>query len=254
MAGCGDHDYIGVDEEVAFRAREMHVPARGAELLKLLKLPVTAFGGREVGEFHYFRENFLKFVRMGNLSNLEATSLLQGYVEGYALTVLKRYMAEVPSAEWRVDRALNRIKDTVFPAAVTQTGIGQIYGLRQGPEEPIQGYVERLSAVANSMVGGPGGMGQVSDAVRHTLLFNTNPRYQSFLTNPAVADYTSQKLLDYAATLDKYQTPNSICSVGQVAAVRVQEKEEESAVGVMKELAAGIKKMLAEKSPKKEKP
>ena len=50
------------------------------------------------------------------------------------------------------------------------------------------------------------------------------------------------------------KTPNSICSVGQVAAVRVQEKEEESAVGVMKELAAGIKKMLAEKSPKKEKP
>ena len=67
-------------------------------------------------------------------------------------------------------------------------------------------------------------------------MFNTNPRYQSFLTNPAVADYTSQKLLDYAATLDKYQTSNSICSVGQVAAVRVQEKEEESAVGVMKEL------------------
>ena len=48
--------------------------------------------------------------------------------------------------------------------------------------------------------------------------------------------------------------PQKACSVGQVAAVRVQEKEEESAVGVMKELAAGIKKMLAEKSPKKEKP
>ena len=96
-------------------------------------------------------------------------------------------------------------------------------------------------------------MGQVSDAVRHALLFNTNPRYQRFLTNPAVADYTTQKLLDYAATLDKYQTPNNICSVGQVAAVRAQEKEEESAVGVMKELADGIMKMLAEKSPKNEK-
>ena len=84
-------------------------------------------------------------------------------------------MTGVPSAEWRVDRALDRIISTVFPPAVTHTGIGQIDGLRQGLEEPIQGYVQRLSAIANSMVGGPGGMGQVSDAVRHALLFNTNP-------------------------------------------------------------------------------
>ena len=111
MVGYGDHDYIGVDEEVVFRARDMCAPARALEsvqLLKSLKLPLTAFRG-EVGEFQYFSENFLKFFRMGNLSNLEATSLLQGYMEGYALTVLKRYMSDVPSAEWRVDRALDRI-------------------------------------------------------------------------------------------------------------------------------------------------
>ena len=74
-------------------------------------------------------------------------------MEGYAPTVLKRYMTKVPSAEWPVDRAPDRIVSTVFPAAVTQTGIGRTYGLREGPEEPIQGYVERLSAVAKSMAG-----------------------------------------------------------------------------------------------------
>ena len=49
------HDYIGVEEEVAFRTRNMRAPARGLEsvqLLKLLKLPLTAFRGRELGEFH----------------------------------------------------------------------------------------------------------------------------------------------------------------------------------------------------------
>ena len=57
----------------------------------------------------------------------------------YALTILKRYMTEVPSVGWRVDRVLDRTISTVFPAAVAQIGIGQIYGLRQGHEEPIQG-------------------------------------------------------------------------------------------------------------------
>ena len=95
----------------------------------------------------------------------------------------------------------------MFPAGVTQTVISQIYGLRQGPGEPIQGYVERLSTVANSMVRGPGGMGQVSDAVQHALLFNTNPQYQSFFTNPAIADNASQKLFDYAAILDTVWIP-----------------------------------------------
>ena len=83
----------------------MRAHSRGLEsvqLLKSLKLPLTAFRGGEVGEFQYFSENFLKFFRMGNLSNLEATNLLQGYMECYALTVLKRYMTEVLSVGWRV--------------------------------------------------------------------------------------------------------------------------------------------------------
>lgn len=86
-----------------FRAYEpSQAPPR--ESSKLLSLSIPPHRARDVGEFHFFRENSLKHVRMGNLS--EAINLLQGYVEGYALTVLKRYMAEVASGEWRATNAL----------------------------------------------------------------------------------------------------------------------------------------------------
>ena len=53
---------------------------------------------------------------MGNLSNSEATNLLQGYMECYALAVLKRYMTKVPSVGWRVDGYMNTYSQEVeFP-------------------------------------------------------------------------------------------------------------------------------------------
>ena len=58
--------------------------------------------------------------------------------------------------------------------------------------------------------------------------------------------------LDYAASLDRYQPPNNVCSVAQVATIKAQEREEETVVGVMKDLVADFKRMLAKKSPKKE--
>ena len=205
MAEGRDNEHVGAGEENMFQDQNMHQAPVGESpnLLKLLSLPISLLSGKDPNDFHYFRESYLKYVRIGNLSNAEATSLLQHYVQGYAYTVLKRYMAVIPREDWQVTTALDVVRDTIFPASITQTGVGQIYSLEQRRDEPIQQFVERISTIANSLVRGYGENKEVADAVRHALLFNTLPRYRSYLTNPAVSDYDARRLLDYAATLDR---------------------------------------------------